>query len=173
MFQQLCFTDWLHCCVNVIASLKSLKCFFRLSDAMEDDEEHSEAQESDSRFGKASKVEESFRLFHELYLKPVCPVRKLQVYFLYSNIMQPYYMLSGLFQRNMNIHWNVSFLVSFVIQEWIQSRFESHFFLFGGLGCSIHTKCRFAKNETWCCNLVWGKHGCRREFIVHSFVCSF
>lgn len=63
--------------------------FFRLSDAMEDDEEHSEAQESDSGFGKASKVEESFRLFHDLYLKPACPVRKLQVYFLHSNIMQP------------------------------------------------------------------------------------
>lgn len=68
---------------------KDFEVFFRLSDAMEDDEEHSEAQESDSRFGKASKVEESFRLFYELYLKPVCPVRKLQVYFLYSNIMQP------------------------------------------------------------------------------------
>lgn len=61
--------------------LKDFEVFFRLSDAMEDDEEHSEAQESDSGFGKASKVEESFRLFHELYLKPVCPVRKLQVYF--------------------------------------------------------------------------------------------
>lgn len=33
---------------------------------MEDDEEHSETQESDSGFRKASKLEESFRLCDEI-----------------------------------------------------------------------------------------------------------
>lgn len=45
---------------------------------MEGGEEHSEAQESDSRFGDPCKVEECFRLCHELYIKS-SPLRKQQV----------------------------------------------------------------------------------------------
>lgn len=83
-------------------------------------------------------------------------------------------MLFGLFpSQYVNIHWNVSFLVSFVIQNWIQSCVESHFFLFGGLSCTILTKCRFEKNETWFCNLVWGKHNCRESLLCTALCAVF
>lgn len=82
---------------------------------MEDGEEHSEAQESDSGFRKASKADESFRLCHGLYLKPVCPVRKLQVYFLYSNILQQILYclayLSGIYEYTLECK------LSFVMQD--------------------------------------------------------
>lgn len=55
---------------------------------MEDGEERSEAQDSDSGFGEASKVEESFRSAQELDLKLGFPVRQLQVLFICSNMMQ-------------------------------------------------------------------------------------
>lgn len=95
---------------------------------MEDGEERSEAQESHSEFRNASKLEESFRLSHELYLKSGCPVGKQQVYFLYGNIatcnMQCYHATCNklctvwlVLQEYMNIHWNVSFLDLFVMQN--------------------------------------------------------
>lgn len=85
----------------LISSLtRFLGVFFSVLAAMEDCEEHSEAQESDSGFRKASKVEESFRLSHELYLKPASPaIKRERVYFLYGNILQQV-MHSFLFHRN-------------------------------------------------------------------------
>lgn len=59
-------------------SMEIIEMFFRVSGAMEGVEEYSEAQESDSGSGDPCKVEENFRLCHELYIKPR-PLRKQQV----------------------------------------------------------------------------------------------
>lgn len=50
-------------------NMEIIEMVFRVSGVMEEGEEHSEAQESDSGFGDPCKVEESFRLGHEVYIK--------------------------------------------------------------------------------------------------------
>lgn len=162
---------------------------------MEGGEEHSEAQESDSRFGDPCKVEECFRLCHELYIKS-SPLRKQQVNLSVAFAKKTnkkkspktfkckcqFYDREHCVDRNMWICIVNRFSCSCLICFHLCSRAKYYFVftrkLFARWIRLLNThQMQSWETKTLCCNVVWRKNSvvlltyvCRREFIVCSLI---